>query len=179
MQKKTYQTQFSMEVVVKRNFQRGQHDFGPWAYSVSLPSLVPWMSFTSIPMDSTNGCSDLKSKLMFKRQDKRCVFFYLNSMYLLRYLLHPEHSGCCRRRCCCPYFIQILAAKCPENHASSHRAPSEALLAPEPFAQSAQKGAVLVAAEAGLTAGWKDFRKTWQLAGTIQPYRKWVEVRNA
>lgn len=75
-------------------------------------------------------------------------------MYLLRYLLHPEHSGCSRRRCCSyPYFIQILAAKCPENHASSHRAPSEALLAPEPFAQSAQKGAVLVAAEAGLTAG--------------------------
>jgi len=73
-------------------------------------------------------------------------------MYLLRYLLHPEHSGCCRRRCY-PYFIQILAAKCPENHASSHHVPSEALLAPEPFSQSAQKGAVLVAAEAGLTAG--------------------------
>jgi len=44
MQKKTYQTQFSMEVVVRRNFQRGQNDF--WA--LSLPSLVPWMSFTGI-----------------------------------------------------------------------------------------------------------------------------------
>lgn len=52
-----------------------------------------------------------------------------------------------------PTLFRSLQQNVPENHASSHRAPSEALLAPEPFAQSAQKGAVLVAAEAGLTAG--------------------------
>ena len=126
----------------KKEFSKESKWF--WALSFQGVSTIPG------PMDQVYRYMDwTKSKLMFTHQDKRCGLC-LNSMYLSRYLLHPEHTGCCRRRCCYPYSIQILAAKCPENHASSHRVPSEALLAPEPFAQSAQKGAVLVAAEAGL-----------------------------